>query len=398
MTEIKLSIPNRKGINLSARLHLPSDQHPKAFAIFAHCFACNKNFNAVRNIARMISMNGIGVLSFDFTGLGSSDGDFVDTGFMSNVNDLVDTAKYLGENYKSPQLLVGHSLGGAAVLSAAAILEDVQAVATIGSPADPAHVQHLFGNRLEEIASEGSATVKLGITSVQIGQQFLNDLQEQNVKAQIPQLRKAIMICHSPQDQIVGIDNAAEIYQHAHHPKSFVSLDQMDHMLSKKADSQYVGNLIANWASRYISKEEEVDLRTQSQVLVRLEGEGYTSEIKSGTHNLLADEPESVGGNDFGPSPYDLLSASLGACTAMTLKMYAERKKWDLQEVKVHLDHGKVHVDGVSEKGKIDLFQRSIEIEGNLDETQRKRLLEIADRCPVHRTLHNGVKVETTLK
>lgn len=402
MPPIKVSFENAQGHQLDARLELPVDQFPHTFAIFAHCFTCNKNLIAVRNICRALNLRGIAVLRFDFTGLGDSEGDFSETNFSSNIEDLVEAAEYLKQHYQAPEILVGHSLGGAAVIAAAAKLPEVRAVATIGAPFDPAHVSHLLSEDLEEIEQEGVASVQIEGRTFTVKKQFLEDIKSANLAPKLERLKKALLILHSPQDLTVPIENAAQLYHAARHPKSFISLDGADHLLSDKGDSHYVGDQIGCWVQRYLPKEEREKLKPEKTVAVRLGDEGYTTEIMVRHHGLTADEPTSVGGNDFGPSPYELVAAGLGACTAMTLKMYARRKKWSLEEVTVHLDHYKDYAKDAEQaeddKSKIDHFDRLIEIEGNLDDDQRQRLLEIADKCPVHRTLHNDIQINTRLK
>ena len=398
---LRFNFKNSSGLELSARIELPSNQKPAAFALFAHCFTCSKDLSAVRNISRSLTEEGIGVLRFDFTGLGQSSGDFADSNFSSNVQDLIYAAKALTEAYEAPQLIIGHSLGGAAAVFAASEIQSIRAVVTIGSPADPEHVQNLFQENIEEIEENDSALVNIGGRDFTIKKQFVQDLQDRDMADVVKSLRKPILVMHSPQDTIVGIYNAAKIYEAAMHPKSFISLDGADHLLSKKEDSLYVGSVIAGWSERYLDLSENEKLRSENQVSVRIGTDGYTTDIMAGKHALRADEPESVGGNNFGPNPYDLLLASLGACTAMTMRMYANRKQWPLEEVKVHLEHSKRYdVDSdpdAGNKAQIDHIERIIEIEGDLDKTQKKRLIQIADRCPVHRTLHGEVVVDTTL-
>ena len=401
MASTKVTFTNSNGYQLSAKLEQPVNQHPHSYAIFAHCFTCNKNLNAVRNISRALNQAGIAVLRFDFTGLGESEGDFADSNFTSNVEDLEAAANYLAENHAAPSLLIGHSLGGAAVIHVADRIASAKAIVTIGAPHDPAHVKHLFQEHSDTITTAGEAEVSIGGRPFKVKKQFLEDIAEHSQEEKIKNLKRALLILHSPQDLTVPIENAAKIYLEARHPKSFVTLDGADHLLSNKGDSQYAGQLIASWAQRYLDLPEKEDLRSESDVLVRLGNEGFTSEVMVRHHSLTADEPASIGGNDFGPTPYELLSASLGACTAMTLQMYARRKKWDLQEVRVHLNHRKDYANDMAEveqaSSKIDHFDRIIELDGELDDTQRAKLLEIADKCPVHRTLHNDVVISTSL-
>lgn len=398
----KVNFKNSEGLNLAARLELPNNQPAHSYAIFAHCFTCNKNLSAVRNIARALNNKGIAVLRFDFTGLGESEGDFADTNFSSNVDDLVEAAKYLETNYKAPTLLIGHSLGGAAVIYASKKIDSILAIATIGAPSDPSHVQHLFSSNIDEIEKTGIANITIGGRSFSVKKEFLEDIQSKNMHTILKQMKKPLLVVHSPQDNTVGIENAKEIYHHAHHPKSFISIDQADHLLSNKQDSIYVGNVIAGWAERYLPTTITENISTKHQVAVSIGNEGFTSEIRAGKHLLIADEPESIGGKDYGPSPYEYVSSGLGACTVMTLRMYADRKKWNLQKVTVHIDHGKEYAtdkDDISAPSKkIDTFVREIELHGNLSDEQRQRLLEIADKCPVHKTLHSDVQIKSSLK
>ncbi|MBU2900240.1 osmotically inducible protein C [Maribacter sp. 6B07] len=397
----KVSFINSQGKKLAARLERPDNQEPHSYAIFAHCFTCNKNFSAVRNISRALVSKGIAVLRFDFTGLGESEGEFEETNFSSNVSDLIEAAKYLEQHYKAPSLLIGHSLGGAAVIFAASELDSVAAVSTIGAPSSPAHVQHLFKSNVDEINATGKAKVNIGGRDFTIKKDFIDDIESKPMKEVLKNLRKPYLVLHSPQDTIVGIENAKELYQYAHHPKSFISIDKADHLLMDSVDSTYVGNVIAGWAERYLDIPKRTPLKTSHQVAVSIGNEGFTSEIVAGNHLLIADEPKDFGGNDFGPSPYDYVSSGLGACTAMTLRMYASRKKWDLQKVIVHVDHGKEHApdsQNTSTIKKIDTFKRSIELFGDLDDSQKNRLMEIADKCPVHKTLSATSVIITKLK
>mgnify|MGYP006277516735 FL=1 len=404
MKNQKVTFENKDGHKLTARIELPADRKPLNFALFAHCFTCTKNLSAVRNISRALTGEGFGLMRFDFTGLGESEGDFADTNFSSNIQDLHAAAAYLEEKHAAPSLLIGHSLGGAAVLYAAAEMDSVSAVATIGAPADPKHVTRLMTHGLDEINTKGYAEVSIGGRPFTIKKQFIEDLKAVDMPGVLKNLRKAVLIAHSPQDNIVGIDNAAGIFKAAKHPKSFVSLDGADHLLSNAEDSNYIGGVIANWAKRYINFREDEKPDTHLQVVASLGSEEkFTTQIKAGKHYLTGDEPESYGGNDFGPTPYDFVSAGLATCTAMTIRLYADRKNWKVDEVNVHIEHGKVHAEDCGEcehsaSAKIDRFTRVIELKGELNEKQQQRLLEIANKCPVHKTLLSDIHIETKLK
>ncbi|TPN85146.1 bifunctional alpha/beta hydrolase/OsmC family protein [Aquimarina algicola] len=402
MSVSKVTFTNTQGQVLSGRLELPANQHPHNFALFAHCFTCNKNLGAVRNISRGLTSQGFGVLRFDFTGLGESEGDFEDTNFSGNVEDLIAAANFLTEQYDAPTLLIGHSLGGAASIFAASEIDSIKAVATIGAPSNPKHVKHLLKSGIDEIEASGQAIINLSGRDFTIKKQFLDDLETKSLPEVAKNLGKALLVMHSPQDTTVGIKNAEEIYISAKHPKSFITLDGADHLLMKKEDSIYAGKVIAEWSSRYVNVPEEPKLRSKSDVVASLDNiKGYTTNMKLGDHFMVADEPEDLGGNNFGPTPYEYLSAGLASCTAITVKMYAERKGWDLQNIEVHTNYDKRHKEDCDNcedpSAKIDTFERKIKLEGNLDEKQRKRMLQIADKCPVHRTLHSETQVITML-
>ncbi|MEK6476797.1 alpha/beta fold hydrolase [Catalinimonas sp. 4WD22] len=401
MSAIKVKFENAQGHELAARLEKPANGHPKAFALFAHCFTCGKNLNAIANISRALTQKGFAVLRFDFTGLGESEGDFANTNFSSNIQDLIAAAEFLKDSFEAPKLLIGHSLGGIAVLIASLKIKSVEALVTIGSPSSPGHVTRLFHEDTAVIEREGKAEVDIGGRSFTIKKQFLDDLTQFQEKHALADIRTPLLIMHSPVDKIVSVDNAADIYQQTFHPKSFISLDQADHLLTNKDDSLYAGNIIASWVSRYIKTQDTTPLRTDKQVVTRTQ-ESFITEIMTDEHSLIADEPIDAGGSDLGPSPYELLSASLGACTGMTLRMYANHKKWPLKEVRVHLQHQKIHSADCEacedEAQKIDQIERVIELEGKLSQKQKERLIEIANKCPVHKTLHTPIEVITKLR
>ena len=403
VTSEKIEFEGALGERLAARLDRGPGK-PRACALFAHCFTCSKDVFAAARIAGALAERGIAVLRFDFTGLGSSDGEFANTNFSSNVGDLVAAADWLRENHGAPSILIGHSLGGAAVLAAAARIEDAKAVVTIGAPSDPGHVSHLFADVAAKIDSEGEAEVTLAGRPFTIRKQFLDDIASQSLKEAVSKLRKALLIFHAPTDEFVSISNAGEIFGAAKHPKSFVSLDDADHLLTRKDDAVYVADVIAAWAGRYLGAAETTDAAAgeEGAVTVAENGQGrFSQDIAVGPHLFHADEPPSVGGLNTGPTPYQLLSAALGACTTMTLRMYASHKKIPLERVSVDVRHDKTHAADCEEcetrEGKIDTFERQITIEGDLDAETRQRLLEIADKCPVHRTLHSEVRIVTSL-
>lgn len=397
----RLQFANAKGEKLAALIDLPLGK-PVAFALFAHCFTCGKDNLAAKHIAERLAMCGIGVLRFDFTGLGMSEGEFADTHFSSNVDDLVAAGDHLRKTYGAPAILIGHSLGGAAALAAAHRIPDARAVVTIAAPSDPAHVVGLFKDHVDEIREQGQVEVQLAGRPFRIKREFLDDVAQQRIEDCLANLRKALLVFHSPTDDIVGIENASRIFITAKHPKSFVSLAGADHLLSRKDDAVYVANVIAAWAERYLEQPAE---RSDEQievgiVLVRETGGGkFQQEVVSGPHRFLADEPVKAGGLDSGPGPYDLLLASLGACTSMTLRLYADNKKLSLDCVSVRLTHNRIHAEDClnceTKEGMIDRIDRNITLEGELSADERKRLLEIADKCPVHRTLESEIEIRT---
>ncbi|MBI1397168.1 MAG: alpha/beta fold hydrolase [Betaproteobacteria bacterium] len=391
------------GATLAARLDSPTVA-PHAYALFAHCFTCSKESLAATRIAGALKERGIAVLRFDFTGLGDSHGEFANTSFSSNVGDLVAAADFLREKFAAPRLLIGHSLGGAAVLAAAAKIPEAKAIVTLGAPFDPAHVTKLFAPVRAEIDARGEAEVTIAGRTFLVRKQFLDDIARANNEHALGSLRKALLVMHSPRDTVVPIDNAAQIFMAARHPKSFVSLDDADHLVSRREDAEYIAGVIAAWATRYVGDAAPVPATAGPEGGVRVEelGSGpYANFVHAGSHLLRADEPESLGGGDTGPSPYQLLLASLGACTSMTLRMYADRKGWPLERVSVDLRHSKIHAKDCAEcetrEGTVDRIERVLHVEGKLDDDQRQRLLEIADRCPVHRTLHGEITIPTSL-
>jgi putative redox protein len=395
----KVNFKNANGDDLVGYLELPTNQVPHSFALLAHCFTCNKNFFSVKNISNALSAEGFGVLRFDFTGLGESEGDFSDSNFSGNVEDLIVAAEYLKEHYKAPELLIGHSLGGAAAIFAAQNIKEVKALATIGTPSTLKHVTHLLQDEIETIKSSGMASVTIGGRPFKIKKQFLDDLETRNLGTILAKLRKPILIMHSPEDSTVEIKNAEELYLAAKHPKSFISLSGADHLLSKKEDSNYAGELIGSWAKRYIEIIEVPLPDSKHEVVARLGDKGFTTYMKAGHHDFIADEPISFGGKDFGPSPYDLISGALAACTSMTIQMYARKKKWALETVETHVNHLKTHAldceNCESPSAKIDTFHRDILLKGDLDEEQKLRILKIANRCPVHKTLEENAQIIT---
>ena len=391
------------GVKLSGLLELPSSQ-AFSYALFAHCFTCGKDIAAASRISSALTESGIAVLRFDFTGLGNSDGDFSNTNFSSNIEDLLAACDFLRREYQAPSMLIGHSLGGAAVLAMANSVQEVKAVVTIGAPYGASHVAHNFSAALDKINKKGEAEVTLGLRQFRIKKQFLDDINQYSGDGFSP-LKKALLVMHSPIDATVSIEEAEKIYRSAKHPKSFISLDDADHLLSRKKDSEYVAKTIAGWASRYLPIEQLSERLKQSVgsglVVVEEKNHKFTQHVMSDSHYWLADEPVSVGGNDTGPDPYEHLLAGLGACTSMTLRMYANLKKIPLDHVRVELKHSRTHIEdceGCDNSGeKMDLIERVISLEGELTVEQTQRLLQIADKCPVHKTLHNKLHVATTL-
>jgi uncharacterized OsmC-like protein/alpha/beta superfamily hydrolase len=398
----RFDFANAQGEKLAALLDRP-DGPVRAVALFAHCFTCGKDNKAARLIAHNLISHGIAVLRFDFTGLGSSEGEFANTTFSSNLDDLVAAADHLRTQVVAPAILIGHSLGGAAVLAAAHRIAEARAVVTIAAPFDPAHVAGLFGDRIEDIKSKGEIEVALAGRPFRVRRALLDDIAGQNLAPRIADLHKALLVFHSPTDDTVGIDNASHIFMAARHPKSFISLAGADHLLRKPSDAAYVAHVIAAWAERYLDMPAPVQTAAgmSGEVVVRETRRGtFQQEITAGTHRFLADEPVAAGGLDSGPGPYDLLLAALGACTSMTLRLYAERKKLPLTRTIVRLHHSRIYPTDCAEcetkEGMLDRIERVITLEGELSSKDRKRLLEIADKCPVHRTLTSEIDIRTS--
>ena len=391
------------GHQLAAALDLP-EREPLAYALFAHCFTCGKDVLAAKRIAVALAAKGIAVLRFDFTGLGSSEGDFANSTFSSNVADLVRAAERLRETRKAPSILIGHSLGGAAILAAAGQIPDARAVVTIAAPSDPAHVTGLFRDRIEDIRKHGKVEVQLAGRPFHITSEFLDDIAEHGLMAHVAKLHKALLVMHAPTDDTVGIDNATHIFVAAKHPKSFISLAGADHLLSERRDAAYVADVIAAWATRYLDpvapEPVAVSGEAPRNVVVRETRNGkFQQTVSVGSHRMLADEPIAAGGEDTGPGPYDLVLAGLGACTSMTMRLYADRKSLPLERVTVTLKHSKIHAEDCADcetkAGMLDQIERVIAMEGALDAEARKKLMEIADKCPVHRTLTSEVHIVT---
>ncbi|UWQ81180.1 bifunctional alpha/beta hydrolase/OsmC family protein [Leisingera sp. S132] len=399
----RITFTGHAGNTLAARLDLPEGP-VLATALFAHCFTCSKDIPAARRIAGRLAAMGIAVLRFDFTGLGHSEGEFENTTFSSNVADLIKAAQYLAARNMAPALLIGHSLGGAAVLRARAGIPSVKGVVTLGAPFDPGHVSHHFDAALPEIEAKGRAEVCLGGRPFVIGKEFVDDIHAEALAPAIAELKAALLVLHAPRDETVSIDNAASIFTAAKHPKSFVTLDDADHLISRAADAEYAAEVIAAWAGRYVRMTPPAPPPGAPEGILRVteaDPEGFLQDVQSGPyHHAFADEPLAYGGTNRGMSPYGFVAAGLGACTSMTLRMYARRKGWPLEGISVDVSHDKVHAQDALPSGpaKIDQFTRVVRLCGPLSGEQRARLLEIADKCPVHRTLESGAKVVTRLE
>ncbi|TWJ10017.1 bifunctional alpha/beta hydrolase/OsmC family protein [Altererythrobacter ishigakiensis] len=395
-----LKITTSEGHELSGALEMPTGL-VRGAAVFAHCFTCTKQSKAARAVSQALAREGIASLRFDFTGLGASGGEFGRAGFTSDVEDLIASAQYLIERFDCQILLVGHSLGGAAVLAAAADLgrEKVAAVATIGAPSDVPHVVHNIKGDLDEIEREGEGDVTIGGRPFKLSKHFLDKTREFDLVQRIKGLRTPLLIMHSPTDDTVGVEHASNLFEAAKHPKSFVSLAGADHLLLNEADAQFAARMIAAWAGRYLPQKEALPMPEEGVVVQTGNGK-FGTEVHTVSHRFVADEPISYGGDDTGPTPYDLLNAALGTCTAMTLKMYADRKKWPFEGTRIHVTHERDHAEDcghiLDENVQVQALNRKIEILGDsLDDEQRAKLIEIADKCPVHRTLEGHLHIHT---
>lgn len=406
MLKKELNIVNRNGETLAAHLNIPLNGEINNVAVFAHCFTCSSSLAVVKNISNELTSNGISVLNFDFTGLGRSEGEFSDTNFSNNISDIEDVNNFLIENYVAPTIMIGHSLGGAAAIIASSKLENIQAVVSISAPSFVKHVTKLFNSDVETINQKGFSQLSIGGRPFTIKKQFLDDLEMHNLEDEVKLLRKPLLIMHSPQDNIVGIENAANLYHKAYHPKSFISLDGADHLLTNKDDAFYVANVIGSWIKRYVTiadnrSEKQKDTMGEQVLVYHETKENFTNHIYTDSHHIVGDEPKDFGGNDLGLSPYELLNASIGSCTVLTLKLYAERKKWDLKEVFVYLSYSKKHSSElnleVEEMGQIDHIEKKIKFIGNLTDEQKNKLKEIASKCPVHKTVASKVYFETEI-
>lgn len=407
MRHERVTFTNARGQTLAGRIDYPVTGDPIGFVLYAHCFTCSKELRAIGRIASTLAGHGLAMLRFDFTGLGDSEGDFADTNFTTNVEDIISAAHYLRDHHEPAEIVIGHSLGGAAALAAVPSLPGVRSVVTIGAPATPQHIERHIAEDLDKIRVEGSAQVQLAGRTFTIKDQLLDDVGAVDLAAAVGTLRRPLLIMHSPIDNTVGIDNAGDLFGMARHPKSFVSLDTADHLITDPDDASYVAEVLASWATRYISR----DLRSHSQpdflvdapksvTTVRTE-DGFRTEVVSNGFPLVADEPESVGGTNTGPTPYDYLLTALGTCTGMTLRMYADRKQWPLEAVTVELTHRRIHAKDCeqceTDEGTVDEIGKVLALEGDLDAEQQQRLLEIADRCPVHKTIQGEVVIHSEL-
>ncbi|UAJ11016.1 bifunctional alpha/beta hydrolase/OsmC family protein [Glacieibacterium megasporae] len=389
MASTEFAFTNDAGIALAGILET-GNVPVRAYAVFAHCFTCDKTSLAAVKVSRRLAQDGIGVLRFDFTGLGESEGEF-GRGLSGDVKDIVSAVAAMAGAGMAPQLLIGHSFGGAAVLAAAGALGDVKAVAVIGAPFDARHILTHLGDALIDVSGDDRIPVSIGGREFLLGSDFVDDIRAQRQHSRIAELGRALLILHSPLDEVVSITNASEIFQAARHPKSFVSLDHADHLLRQGRDAVYAAEVIGAWSRRYLDIAVTQPVPPVRGLRVEETGIGkFQVRVVSRSGSFLVDEPTSVGGLASGPSPYDLIAAGLGACTAMTCRMYADRKGWPLERTIVEVGH-----TGRTVTSR-ETFTRRLGFEGRIDAAQEELLLEIADRCPVHRTLTEGAVVETS--
>ncbi|BCA59095.1 bifunctional alpha/beta hydrolase/OsmC family protein [Sphingomonas sp. HMP6] len=394
----EVRFPNAAGVMLAGSIELPPGR-VRAVAVFAHCFTCTARSHGARRVSLALAEQGIATLRFDFTGLGDSEGAFADSHFTANVDDLVAAAAYLESSIGAPAILIGHSLGVAAVIAAAEQIPSVKAVVTIAAPFDPAHVLHLIKGT-EDIGDQ-QTEVSIGGRPFRIGRDFLDSVAGQDQAARLGRLKRALLVLHSATDATVGIENARAIFEAAKHPKSFVALNGADHLLTDPEQASYAAMIIAAWVQPFLGPAMPIDAVPEGHVRVTSTEAKFVQIVDSSGHTFLADEPLAVGGSDLGPTPYDLLLSALGTCTAMTLRLVAEKEGIPLTGVSVTLNHSRRHADDCADcatgQPQIEVLERVIRLEGDLSEAQRMRMLVIADKCPVHRTLENHPRIETRL-
>jgi putative redox protein len=378
--------PGADGRQLVGRIESPSGR-VRGWALFAHCFTCGKDNLAAVRIARTLAAQGIGALRFDFSGIGESDGAFSETSFASNVEDIVAACNAMAEHGWPVTLLIGHSLGGAAVLAAAGQCKTVRAVVTINAPYDVAHALDQFSpDDLQAIERGGSAEVRLADRPFRVGKALIDSLRMQDQGKRIATLRRPLLILHAPTDTTVSLDHATKIYSAARHPKSFISLDKADHLLTRKEDAARAAGLIAAWADAYVEPAPGKDPPTDVEAFETGKGK-FQLQLQTGKHQLIADEPASFGGLDSGPSPFQLLGSALASCMTMTVRLYADQKGWPVKRIRMGVGHTR-ELDQTPR----DRFDVRITFEGDLDADQRKRMVEIAGKCPVHRALTEGAR------
>lgn len=396
---VRFQFEGKGGQKLDGRLELPLSGKPRAVALFAHCFTCTKSSHGATRISAALAAEGIATLRFDFTGLGGSGGEFANAGFAANVDDLVAAADALAKDGPgAPQLLVGHSLGGAAVIAAAGQIDSVKAIATVGAPFEVEHVLLQLGDGLKKVEEDGEAEVQIGGRPFRVAKSFIDQTRNQPQDERLAKLGRPLLVMHAPDDDIVPFAEAEALFAAASQPKSFTALGHADHLLTREGAGQRVAAQIAAWATPWLDFAD-IDKPELEGSLVRVSGTGgkFTQLVETADHELLADEPASVKGDNLGPTPYDLLLAALGSCTSMTIKMYADRKGWKLEQAQVLLEHSREHRADCEDcnNGQIDVIDRVISLDGDLDEEQRAKLIDIADRCPVHRTLTNHIEINS---